>query len=95
MKKGITSGRLFSDSHQTIIRQAVPVLAKLKKSNTVKKIVVGKIKNTRSKVPKLVTEVSHNSIRLTVKSHGEIQEFFLLGSAQGIVKQIKDLTLRG
>lgn len=80
MKPGITSGKKISNSHQTIIDKAVPVLKELKNESFVEKIVIGKIKNVNSRFKKLISENTGTSIRMTVKSHGEVQEFFVIGS---------------
>lgn len=94
MKRKITSGTKFSDSHQTIIKKAVPVISELKKSEHISKIVIGKIKNTRSRVPKLLTSVTGTSVRLTVKSQGELQEFYLIGSNLNTInKQVARLSV--
>lgn len=94
MKKGITSKSKISDSHQTIIKKAVPVILQLKKSECVNKIVVGYIKNTRSRVSKILTNVNKTSVRMVVKSHGEMQEFYLIGSnLNNIDKQIKQISI--
>lgn len=80
MKSGITAGGKISDSHQTIITHAIPVIKELKKEDYVDRIVIGKILNTPSRVKKLIGKNTGTSIRLTVKSRGELQEFYLIGS---------------
>lgn len=87
MKKDITSTSKISNSHQTVIKRAVPLIKQLKKSEHVNKIVIGYIKNTRSKVAKVLTDVNKTSVRMVVKSHGELQEFYLIGGDPKTINQ--------
>lgn len=93
MKAGITSGNKISDSHQTIITHAIPVIKELKETSFVDKIVIGKILNVPSKVKKLIGSNTGTSIRLTVKGRGELQEFYVIGSnLTAIEKKIKRMS---
>lgn len=80
MKKGITDTKKISDSHQSVINAAIPIIQELKKENYIDKIVIGKIRNVSSKIVKLISLKTNTSVRLTVKSRGEIQEFYIIGS---------------
>lgn len=79
MKPGITSGRKISREHQTVIDKAVPIIQALKSEIYIDRIVIGKIKNVNSRVKKLLSMNTGTSVKMTVKSHGEIQEFFVIG----------------
>ena len=93
MKPGITSGKKISNSHQTIIDKAVPVLKELKEEIFIDKIVIGKIKNVNSRFKKLLAENTGTSIKMTVKSHGEVQEFFVIGTdLKRIEKRVERLS---
>lgn len=94
MKKGITAGEKISDSHQSIIENAIPVIRELKKEDYVDKIVIGKIRNVSSRHPKLITALTGTSIRLTVKARGEIQEFYVIGSnLNRIDRKLKEMSV--
>lgn len=86
MKRGITKG--LSDSHQTIIREARPILIKLKQESCVTKIIVGIVKNTSSKDRRIVSTRTRTSIKMVVKNKGEIQEFFIVGSKLNEVDRV-------
>ena len=92
-KKGITSGNLLSDSHQSVLKAAYPVLEELKQQDYISKIVVGKIRNVPSRVPKLLAQCTGTSVRLTVKARGEIQEFYVIGSnLSRIERKVKSMS---
>ena len=92
MRKSITSGVKVSNSHQSIIVDAIPILRKLKEEDYIEKIVIGKIKRVSSKKEKLLQEDTGTSIRLVVKGKGEIQEFYTIGSNLGrINRRIKQM----
>lgn len=94
MKKGITASRKISDSHQSVIENAIPVILELKKEDYVDKIVIGKIRNVSSRHPKLISVSTGTSIRLTVKARGEIQEFYVIGSnLNRIDRKLKEMSV--
>lgn len=93
MKKGISKG--LSDSHQSIIKEARPFIVKLKQESCVSKIIVGIIRNTPSKNKKIVSTRTRTSIRMVVKSKGEIQEFFVIGSKLNEVNKVIDKVTSG
>lgn len=79
MNRTLLRGKKFSDSHQTVIDPARDVINFLKKMEEVKKIVIGHIKNQKSKIPGLKTMRDEKSIELVVKGRGEIQRFYIFG----------------
>lgn len=93
MQPGITSSRKISNSHQTVIESAIPLLKTLKKRDCIEKIVIGKVMQKSSKEKRVIASDTGTSIRLIVKGRGELQEFYLIGNnLKHIKNSIRDVT---